>query len=53
MVESRRRAAYDISQNVQIVVEHYRENVQPLLDGKAGGPPGHEQAGAGFAAGPR
>lgn len=26
---------YNISQKVQIVVEHYRENVQPLLDGKA------------------
>lgn len=26
---------YNISQKVQIVVEHYRENVQPLLSGKA------------------
>ncbi|WP_454741347.1 type I restriction endonuclease subunit R [Cupriavidus necator] len=26
---------YNIVQKVQIVVEHYRENVQPLLDGKA------------------
>jgi len=26
---------YNISQKVQIVVEHYRENVQPLLNGKA------------------
>lgn len=26
---------HNISQKVQIVVEHYRENVQPLLDGKA------------------
>lgn len=26
---------YNISQKVQIVVEHYRENVQPLLEGKA------------------
>lgn len=26
---------YNISQKVQIIVEHYRENVQPLLDGKA------------------
>lgn len=26
---------YNIAQKVQIVVEHYRENVQPLLDGKA------------------
>jgi type I restriction enzyme R subunit len=26
---------YNISQKVQIVVEHYRENVQPLLDGRA------------------
>ncbi|WP_213781807.1 type I restriction endonuclease [Caballeronia sp. dw_276] len=26
---------YNISQKVQVVVEHYRENVQPLLDGKA------------------
>ncbi|MBB4239152.1 type I restriction endonuclease subunit R [Rhizobium esperanzae] len=26
---------YNISQKVQIVVEHYRANVQPLLDGKA------------------
>ncbi len=26
---------YNISQKVQIVVEHYRENVAPLLDGKA------------------
>ncbi len=26
---------YNISQKVQIVVEHYRENVQPLLAGKA------------------
>lgn len=26
---------YNISQKVQIVVEHYRTNVQPLLDGKA------------------
>lgn len=26
---------WNISQKVQIVVEHYRENVQPLLDGKA------------------
>lgn len=26
---------YNISQKVQIVVEHFRENVQPLLDGKA------------------
>ncbi|WP_321927858.1 type I restriction endonuclease subunit R [Paraburkholderia guartelaensis] len=26
---------YNIGQKVQIVVEHYRENVQPLLDGKA------------------
>lgn len=26
---------YNITQKVQIVVEHYRENVQPLLDGKA------------------
>ena len=25
---------WNISQKVQIVVEHYRENVQPLLDGK-------------------
>jgi type I restriction enzyme R subunit len=27
--------AYNISRKVQIVVEHFRENVQPLLDGKA------------------
>ena len=27
--------AYNISQKVQIVVEHYRANVAPLLDGKA------------------
>lgn len=26
---------YNISQKVQVVVEHYRENVQPLLDGGA------------------
>ncbi|AOR67751.1 type I restriction endonuclease subunit R [Burkholderia stabilis] len=26
---------YNIAQKVQIVVEHYRDNVQPLLDGKA------------------
>lgn len=26
---------YNIAQKVQIVVEHYRANVQPLLDGKA------------------
>jgi type I restriction enzyme R subunit len=26
---------WNVSQKVQIVVEHYRENVQPLLDGKA------------------
>ncbi|KQZ94309.1 type I restriction endonuclease subunit R [Mesorhizobium sp. Root157] len=26
---------YNISQKVQIVVEHFRENVSPLLDGKA------------------
>lgn len=26
---------YNISQKVQVVVEHYRENVQPLLDGCA------------------
>ena len=26
---------YNITQKVQVVVEHYRENVQPLLDGKA------------------
>lgn len=26
---------YNISQKVRIIVEHYRENVQPLLDGKA------------------
>ncbi|CAB3804357.1 hypothetical protein LMG28138_05500 [Pararobbsia alpina] len=26
---------YNISQKVQVVVEHYRENVQPLLGGKA------------------
>ncbi|MBY5442718.1 type I restriction endonuclease subunit R [Rhizobium leguminosarum] len=26
---------YNISQKVQIVVEHYRANVQPLLDGRA------------------
>lgn len=26
---------YNISQKVQIVVEHYRENVQPLLQGRA------------------
>ena len=26
---------YNIAQKVQTVVEHYRENVQPLLDGKA------------------
>ncbi|MBD9454053.1 type I restriction endonuclease subunit R [Rhizobium sp. RHZ02] len=26
---------YNISQKVQIVVEHYRSNVQPLLEGKA------------------
>ncbi|KDB09964.1 type III restriction protein res subunit [Burkholderia sp. lig30] len=26
---------YNIAQKVQIVVEHYRENVRPLLDGKA------------------
>ncbi|MCX4176703.1 MULTISPECIES: type I restriction endonuclease subunit R [Paraburkholderia] len=26
---------YNISQKVRIVVEHYRENVQPLLDGRA------------------
>ncbi len=26
---------YNISQKVQVVVEHYRENVQPLLAGKA------------------
>lgn len=26
---------YNIASKVQIVVEHYRENVQPLLDGKA------------------
>lgn len=26
---------YNITSKVQIVVEHYRENVQPLLDGKA------------------
>lgn len=27
--------AYNISQKVQVVVEHYRENVQPLLAGRA------------------
>jgi type I restriction enzyme, R subunit len=27
--------AYNISQKVQIVVEHYRQTVRPLLDGKA------------------
>lgn len=27
--------AYNIAQKVQIVVEHFRENVEPLLDGKA------------------
>jgi type I restriction enzyme, R subunit len=27
--------AYNISQKVKIVVEHYRKNVMPLLDGKA------------------
>ena len=26
---------YNISQKVQIVVEHFRENVAPLLDGRA------------------
>ncbi|WP_454722777.1 MULTISPECIES: type I restriction endonuclease subunit R [Cupriavidus] len=26
---------YNIAQKVQVVVEHYRENVQPLLEGKA------------------
>ena len=26
---------YNIAQKVQIVVEHYRDNVEPLLDGKA------------------
>src|SRR5690606_7506793 len=26
---------YNIAAKVQIVVEHYRENVQPLLDGRA------------------
>lgn len=26
---------YNIAQKVKVVVEHYRENVQPLLDGKA------------------
>src|SRR5690606_32814720 len=26
---------YNIAQKVQIVVEHYRANVQPLLDGRA------------------
>ncbi|MCB1898519.1 type I restriction endonuclease subunit R [Cognatazoarcus halotolerans] len=26
---------YNIAQRVQLVVEHFRENVQPLLDGKA------------------
>ncbi|MDZ3830864.1 MAG: type I restriction endonuclease [Sphingopyxis sp.] len=26
---------YNIAQKVQIIVEHFRENVQPLLDGKA------------------
>jgi type I restriction enzyme R subunit len=26
---------YNVAQKVQIVVEHFRENVQPLLDGKA------------------
>lgn len=26
---------YNIASKVQVVVEHYRENVQPLLDGKA------------------
>jgi type I restriction enzyme R subunit len=26
---------YNIAQKVQVVVEHYRENVQPLLAGKA------------------
>jgi type I restriction enzyme, R subunit len=26
---------YNISQKVQVVVEHYRENVQPLLNGRA------------------
>lgn len=26
---------YNISQKVKVVVEHYRENVQPLLEGKA------------------
>jgi type I restriction enzyme R subunit len=26
---------YNISQKVQVVVEHFRENVQPLLDGRA------------------
>jgi len=26
---------YNISQKVQVVVEHYRENVQPLLEGRA------------------
>lgn len=26
---------YNITQKVQVVVEHYRENVQPLLNGKA------------------
>jgi len=26
---------YNIAQKVQVVIEHYRENVQPLLDGQA------------------
>jgi type I restriction enzyme R subunit len=26
---------YNISQKVEVVIEHYRQNVQPLLDGKA------------------
>jgi type I restriction enzyme R subunit len=26
---------YNISQKVQVVVEHFRENVQPLLNGRA------------------
>ena len=26
---------YNIAQKVEIVVEHYRDNVAPLLDGKA------------------
>jgi type I restriction enzyme R subunit len=34
---------YNISQKVQMVVEHFRENVAPLLNGKCQGDGGGQQ----------